>query len=140
MPNRALVRPRRGLQPPSHVSHHDWPADVLIIMSSLDAAKPAADNRRLRPRQAYRVSALLTLFSDPAEIGPRRLYTRDATTRSLGFICTERLPIGHGGYVELVDPRGKLLRIPCMLHRCRETVPGWYEGAISFNREQFSFG
>jgi hypothetical protein len=29
--------------------------------------------------------------------------------------------------------------IRCTLLRCRETAPGWYEGALHFNRNQIVF-
>jgi hypothetical protein len=33
----------------------------------------------------------------------------------------------------------KTLAIPCTLYRCRVAAPGWYEGALHFNRDQMEF-
>ena len=94
------------------------------------------DNRRVAPRRRYRVKASLHLFSDAPETAPWQIYTRDIHARGLGFITPHRLPLGHGGLVDLPTPAGKIVSVPCTLLRCREAAPGWYEGSVYFNREQ----
>ena len=42
--------------------------------------------------------------------------------------------------LELPCPDGNLISIACTLLRCREAAPGWFEGAVCFNREQLEFG
>jgi hypothetical protein len=49
------------------------------------------------------------------------------------------LPLGYGGIVELATPDGETVRAHCTLLRCRMAAPGWYEGALYFNRPQESF-
>jgi hypothetical protein len=131
-----------------------WPAEVDLILSALDAghSAPVAANtitgnltqddsvdRRLRSRTPYRVRAELKLFSDPAEAAPWLLFTRDIDAKGVGFITSHRLPLGYGGWIELFTPRGEKVRVNCTLFRCREAAPGWYEGALYFNREQWQF-
>ena len=58
-----------------------WPAEVDLIISALEAAGDAHDNRRQHPRMSYRVMADLRLFTDPPGIAPWRLYTRDVSAR-----------------------------------------------------------
>ena len=116
----------------------DWPAQVELIMSALDTGQYDA-NRRKTGRQSYRVKARLRLFSDAATSSPWVIYTRDIHTRGLGFISPHRLPLGYGGLVELPGPEGGVISINCTLSRCREAAPGWYEGALYFNREQAEF-
>lgn len=116
-----------------------WPATVDLILSALEAGRDCPLDRRRNERNAYRVRASLRLFSDAAGTPPWTLYTRDVTPRALGFITLHCLPLGHGGTVRLPGPDGQDLQIPCTLLRCRRAAPGWYEGAVYFNREQFVF-
>ena len=112
--------------------------EVEFIMSALDAAGFSLD-RRKSVRHRYRVRGMLQLFSE-MEAGERTpLYSRDITPKSLGFVTRRRLPLGYGGLLEVPDPHGLLLSIDCTLLRCREISPGWYEGALYFNREQAAF-
>lgn len=115
-----------------------WPAEVDVILSAMDAGGHT-DEQRTQMRLPYRVRAELTLFSDLSSAEPWVLYTRDADQRGLGFITPHRLPLGYGGWIELLAPGGRKLRIQCTLYRCRQAVQGWYEGALHFNREQSAF-
>jgi hypothetical protein len=121
-----------------------WPPEVDVILSAMEAARPQhaphdEDDRRVATRVPYRVRAELRLFADTAGAPPWVLYTRDVDQRGLGFITPHRLPLGYGGWIELLAPSGRKMRIPCTLYRCRQAVSGWYEGALYFNREQWSF-
>ena len=113
-----------------------WPAQVELIMSALDTGQFQAEHRRNGRRNPYRVRAKLRLFSDPPLASPWEIYTRDINARGLGFITPHRLPLGHGGLVDLPTPTGKIVSVPCTLLRCREAAPGWYEGSVYFNRDQ----
>ena len=119
-----------------------WPREVELILSAMDVAEEsAAPDRRSRraQRQHYRAEAKLHLFSDQLGSPPWTLYTRDVSPRGMGFVTPHRLPLGYGGWVELLSPQGRLMRIHCTLYRCREAVKGWFEGSLQFNREQFAF-
>ena len=118
----------------------EWPADVDLILSALEAADPRVGHSRQSRRRRMRVLARLSLFLSPLDEGPIRLFTRDADDRHLGFIAESPLPLGFGGTVELVAPGGELMSIGCLVYRCRECVPCWYEGVLNFNRPQPSFG
>lgn len=117
-----------------------WPAMAELILSAMDSGRHlgagGAESRRALQRIPHRVRGRLRLFSDAPHHGPRVIYTRDAHARGLGFITPHRLPLGYGGFVEFQGPDGRPRRIQCTLHRCREAAPGWYEGAVCFNREQ----
>jgi len=121
-----------GSEAPSY-----WPPEARMILSALEAGdvSPAA-NRRGQPRTLYQVKASLRLFSDPDGAPAWKLYTRDISSRSVGFITPHRLPLGYGGVVELPGPDGQTIRANCTLFRCRQTVRDWYEGALSFYRRQ----
>jgi hypothetical protein len=123
---------------------------VELILSAIEAGQFAANaeappvrppragqpERRQTRRAPFRTKGQLRLFSDqPGEVG-RVIYTRDVHPRGLGFITPHRLPLGHGGVVEIPTPAGKIVSIPCTLLRCREAAPGWYEGSVYFNRDQ----
>jgi hypothetical protein len=131
-------------KPPAPMSHEDWPPQVELILSAIEAGRytgpsapqPAGAERRQAKRASYRVKGHLRLFSDAPGDQGRVIYTRDVHHRGLGFITPHRLPLGHGGVVELPTPGGKIVSVPCTLLRCREAAPGWYEGSVYFNREQ----
>ncbi len=126
------------------VNHDDWPPQVELILSAIEAGRHGSEQtgptlageRRRTKRVSYRVRGRLRLFSDAPGDEGRVIYTRDIHARGLGFITPHRLPLGHGGVVELLTPGGKIVAIPCTLLRCREAAPGWYEGSVYFNREQ----
>ena len=115
------------------------PAEVDFILSALETARTVAADRRGSGRVLYRTLAELQLFSDQPGQKPWVIYSRDATTRGMGFITRHRLPLGYGGKVQMRGPNGEDLAIPCTVRRCRESVNGWFEGALSFNRDQWAF-
>jgi len=117
----------------------EWPPQVELILSALETGQFSRSNRRSAKRSPYRARGKLRLFSDPPLSAPWTIYTRDAHARGLGFISPHRLPLGYGGLVELPGPDGTVVTINCTLLRCREAAPGWYEGALYFNREQPEF-
>ena len=115
-----------------------WPPGAELILSAMDSGRHKADpsDRRALPRLPFRVRGRLRLFSDAANGPSHAIYTRDVNPRGLGFITPDRLPLGHGGFVEFPDPNGRPRRLQCTLQRCREIAPGWYDAAVCFNREQ----
>jgi hypothetical protein len=115
------------------------PPDVELIISALEAGGGRTDNRRRHPRMRYRVAGDLRLFSDEPGTPPWRIYTRDSSARGLGFITRHRLPLGYGGVVRLMSPAGQMTSVNGTLFRCRDLGNDWFEGAIYFNRDQWSF-
>jgi hypothetical protein len=122
---------------PSHDDANIWPAEVDLILSALEAGRAnSLPDRRGTAREPYRVRASLRLFSDLEDAAPWILFTRDVDTRGVGFITRHRLPLGYGGVIRLTLPDGRELEASCTLLRCRQAAPGWYEGALYFNRAQ----
>lgn len=116
-----------------------WPAEVDLIISALRAGESPGDDRRKLPRAEYRVKASLRLFSDRPETPQWVLYTSDINERGVGFVSPARLPLSHGGILEIQTPDGQTASIHVTLYRCSEISPGWYRGALYFNREQLAF-
>jgi hypothetical protein len=116
------------------------PADAAIVLTALEAAG-GRENRRQIARTLYRSTAMLSLFADAPGSSARVLYTRDVNERGVGFVTRERLPLGYGGVLRLPSPKtaSQILSISCTLYRCRLAAPGWYEGALHFNRDQHEF-
>ncbi len=115
------------------------PLDARMVLTALESAGWEKERRQQR-RNAYRVKATLRMFADAPAARSRVLYTRDASHRGVGFITRERLPLGYGGMLRLPSPKSsKSLNIACTLCRCRMAAPGWYEGALHFNRDQAEF-
>lgn len=118
------------------LQQHECPAEVNLVLSALEAGSASRrDRRRFARAHQLRVRALLRLFSDAAGTPPWELYSRDVNHRGLGFVTPHRLPLGYGGTLHL-PYKGELLHIDATLIRCRQAAPGWYEGAMYFNREQ----
>ncbi len=116
------------------------PHEAELVISAIETGQHHGwQERRCCARASYRVGAHLRLFSDMSDAAPWTLYSRDANARGLGFITPHRLPLGHGGILEIVVPEGAMRSIPCTLLRCREAAPGWYEGSLYFNRPQLDF-
>ncbi len=117
-----------------------WHPQADMVLSALEAGS-WLDERRQQVRTAYRARALLKLHTDGPAEPDRVLYTRDVSHRGIGFITQDRLPLGYGGILKLPSPRtpNKTLTIQCTLFRCRLAAPGWYEGALQFNRDQMEF-
>jgi hypothetical protein len=115
------------------------PAEVAMVMSALEAADHSMEEHRLINRVSYRTTTHLRLFRDESTTAGWLLYTRDINSRGLGFITPHRLPLGYGGVVVLPGDNGRVKRVHCMLSRCREAAPGWFEGCLHFNREQPHF-
>jgi hypothetical protein len=115
-------------------------AEAALVLTALEAAG-GRENRRQLPRALYRATAMLWLFADPPGSSGRVLYTRDVNERGLGFVTRDRLPLGYGGIVRLPSPKtpSQILSVACTLYRCRLAAPGWYEGALHFNRDQPEF-
>jgi len=116
-----------------------WPAEVDLIVTALRAGELPDDDRRKIARAEYRVKATLRLFSDRHGTPPWILYTCDANERGVGFIAPARLPLSHGGILEIATPTGEVASVHITLYRCNEISPGWYRGALCFNREQPAF-
>ncbi len=116
-----------------------FPQNVQFIISALEAGpRPLLERQKVK-RSIYRVCATLELFSDKPETPRRILYTRNVSPQAMGFLSDHPLPLSHGGIVRLPGPSGGILRIACTVLRCRQAAPGWFEGAVYFNRPQFDF-
>ena len=116
-----------------------FPAEVEFLISALEAGpKPLIDRQKAR-RSQYRVRATLKLFSDAPEAKPALLYTRNVTSQALAFLTNDILTLSHGGILRIPSPSGEVLKINCTVLRCREAAPGWFEGAVYFNRDQAIF-
>ena len=124
---------------PSSESATGWSAEVDLVLSALEAASVAGHDRREQPRLRHRVQAELRLFSDKPGSAPWRLFTRDVSSRGVGFVTRDRLPLGYGGVITLTSPAGQQISINGTLFRCRDIGNGWFEGALHFNREQLVF-
>ncbi len=118
-----------------------WPTiphEVELIISAMDAGRHAGPGRRNLSRTAWRVQATVRLFIDQPGHPARTVFSRDIHSRGLGFVTSERLPLGYGGVVDLPAKDGTIVSVACTVLRCRQATAGWYEGFVYFNREQTS--
>jgi hypothetical protein len=117
----------------------NFPTEVEFIISALEAGPRPIVDRQREPRLRHRVKGVLRLFSDAAGAATRVIYTRQVSAKGLGFVTDSSVPLSHGGVVSLPGPDGREIEISCVVLRCREAAPGWYEGAVYFNRAQTTF-
>ncbi len=116
-----------------------WPPEVDFILSALEAGpRPASERQRL-VRLTHRVIAQLSLFSAQNDLPPDVLYVRHVNVQALGFLTNRQLPLSHGGLLRVPSLQGRTLAIYCTVLRCRPAAPGWFEGAVYFNRPQNAF-
>jgi hypothetical protein len=121
-------------------------AKVVILVlteesSTTGSADAAAANRRRFPRCAYQVAATLKKGdgsnADAASAMRMRIYTRDANQWGVGFVAQESIPAGSDAYLILDRPGfARPMHRRCRIVRCREALPGWYEGAAVFHDEE----
>lgn len=118
-------------------TQQDWPPEVDLILSAMEAARPRGrHDRRNNDRKCVRILASLRLFAHSPLEEPVTLYARDLHDRGLGFITRQRLPLGYGGIIRLTLPDGSPAQTHCTVYRCRETINGWFEGAVHFTVAQ----
>jgi hypothetical protein len=116
-----------------------FPAEVEFLISALEAGPKPLIDRQKEKRSQYRVRATLKLFSDAPDARPALLYTRNVTSQALAFLTNDVLTLSHGGILRIPSPSGEILKINCTVLRYREAAPGWFEGAVYFNRVQAIF-
>ena len=116
-----------------------FPPEVEFILSAMEAGPVPVVERQQVQRIRHRVRARLQLHSDLEGVVPRTLYVKNVSTKAMGFVSERPLPLSHGGMVEVPGFDGRPVRVACTVLRCREAAPGWFEGAVYFNRPQESF-
>jgi hypothetical protein len=116
-----------------------FPREVEFIISALEAGPRPVEDRHKTRRSSYRMRASLRLFSDMLDSPPRILFTRNVSPTAMGFLSDRPLPLSHGGTARIPTPDGKIVEAACTILRCRQAAPGWFEGAVYFNRPQPRF-
>ena len=114
---------------------------ILVLTEESSGGGSAAANRRRYPRCAYQVAATLKTAdgadADAASAMRTRVYTRDANQWGVGFVMQEPIPVGSEAYLILDRPGfERPIHRRCRIVRCREALPGWYEGAAVFHDEE----
>jgi hypothetical protein len=117
-----------------------WPAEAREMMSRLNDSFPPMMERRRIPRKRYRVEARVALVHAEADAQEMKLYTRDINPWALGFISPHALPAYEHAIIHMPGEDGTILRIKCLIRRCRSFAPGWHQGVIDFEREYPEFG
>jgi hypothetical protein len=114
----------------------DVPVDAKIVILVLnDHQHPAAANRREHARCAYQVPAMLgSVKGEGAQ--RKRIYTRDVNAWGVGFVTQEMVPVGSEAFLLMSKGFGQVVQRKCTIVRCREAMPGWYEGAVRFHAEE----
>ena len=113
--------------------------DVLEMLSGRDAASAGTNNavveRRQTPRADHHVRAAMEI-DDHIQRSRLTVYTRDVSSWGVGFVCRMPLPPGSNAMLHIEGPRGRTLRLMCCVLRCREVMPGWFEGAALLFKEE----
>jgi len=110
------------------VAERNWPADVVEVLAQLDASFPKMHDRRVLPRWVFHAEAFLTI--EHAE--RHQLWTRDINAWNVGFLSRQALTTGSHGTFRFEVPGGEIVVVAGQVKRCREFIPGWFEGYINF--------
>ena len=115
----------------------DLPEDVREVIAMLSGREPsrAVVERRLTQRQEHHVRAAMEI-DDHIQRSRQPVYTRDVSSWGVGFICRMPLPPGSNAMLHIDGAHGRPLRLMCCVLRCREVMPGWFEGAALLFREE----
>jgi hypothetical protein len=112
------------------------PRDARFVISVLNGEQRcgAHDERRRFRRAPFMAPAELEVLGDAAP--PRTaIFTRDANRWGIGFVTQRPLPVARDATLRIwID--GQMLMVRCCLLRCREVLPGWFEGAVLFYHEE----
>jgi hypothetical protein len=111
--------------------------DVIEMLSGRDAATTsnAVVERRQTPRLEHHVRAAMEI-DDQIQRSRLTIYTRDVSSWGVGFVCRMPLPPGSNAMMHIDGARGRPLRLMCCVLRCREVMPGWFEGAALLFKEE----
>jgi hypothetical protein len=118
----------------------DVPVDVALVIEMLSSGdESAASNRRKFIRARHVARAALQPVRSGSRALRRTIYTRDANQWGVGFITQERITVGEEVTLHIADPSDPAaapLELRCGILRCREVLPGWYEGAALLTAEE----
>ncbi len=117
----------------------ELPEDVREVMAMLGGREPvtgsAVVERRQSPRVEHQVRAAMEI-DDHIQRSRQTIYTRDVSSWGVGFVCRMPLPPGSNAMLHIDGARGRPLRLMCCVLRCREVMPGWFEGAALLFKEE----
>ena len=113
------------------------PADARFVISVLNgehSVHNAAHERRRVRRDPFVAAAEVEVLGDAPP--PRTaVWTRDANRWGVGFVSQQVLPVARDATLR-VWVAGEMLMVRCCVLRCREVLPGWFEGAALFYNEE----
>jgi hypothetical protein len=114
---------------------------VISILNGEQRRRGHHDERRRFRRDPFVAPAELEVLGDARP--PRTaIFTRDANRWGIGFVTQHPLPLARDATLRIWvagGPReagGEMLMVRCCLLRCREVLPGWFEGAALFYHEE----
>ena len=123
-----------AVRPETKVHTRAIPGDAQIVISMLNGeAGPGLDRRRFA-RTSFQMAAALESVGEP--IAMRwGIYTRDASQWGVGFVTQHPLPVAKDVMLTIAAG-GQMLRLRGSIVRCREIMPGWYDGAVLLHEEE----
>ena len=109
--------------------------EVIAVLGGRETSDAAVVERRNTPRQEHHARAAMEI-DDHIQRSRQTVYTRDVSSWGVGFICRTPLPPGSTAMLHIDGTHGRPLRLMCCVLRCREVMPGWFEGAALLFREE----
>ena len=110
---------------------------VLQILSSEAGEGDGADRRRYS-RCGYVTRASIELIDPLGHVLRVKAFSRDANQWGVGLVTQTVLPVGQNALLQIEGGDQVDVRARGCIVRCREVLPGWYEGAVLFEQEQSS--
>ena len=112
--------------------------DFRLVLQILTSESEADAERRRFSRAVYVKHARIELTDPMGHVHRYGLWSRDANQWGVGIITQTPLPVGQFGLLQIKGGDGVDIRARGCILRCREVLPGWYEGAILFEQEQMT--
>jgi hypothetical protein len=110
------------------------PEDAQFVIAVLAGEQNLAiTNRRKFPRCAYVTRATLDVGVADAR---KTVYTRDANQWGVGFVSQEAVAVGAEATLHLAGAVGRPLHLRGCILRCREVLPGWFDGGVLLYAEE----
>ena len=119
-------------------SELDGEKDLRLVLQILGAEAQDGADRRRYSRCAYVARAAVELMDPMGHMHRVKAFSRDANQWGVGLVTQTVLPVGQNALLQIEGGDQVDVRARGCIVRCREVLPGWYEGAVLFEQEQSS--
>lgn len=110
--------------------------DLHLVLQVLTSECGEGAERRQFSRCPYVARAAVELEDPMGHVLRVKVFSRDANQWGVGLVSQTVLPAGENALLQIEGGDGVDVRARGCIVRCREVLPGWFEGAVLFEQEQ----